>query len=272
MTSPKPFIQILKKELSARIDANGNYSLRAFARDAGLSASQISQILNGKRGLSGKSALIIGQNLGLNSLERDVLVHSAASSHSKSKKVKAESADSLKKLIKKYRQIYHSKKSEVAIANRWHHYAVLELLEHKDYRDDFAWIGKKLGLQVLVVRNIFSDLEKLGWIRQVSGRFVASHSHSETSSDEPSLDLRQLHLSFLKKAEQSLQTDRVSEREFLNMTLAFPKNKIPEAKDFVRRFQAEFAEKFYDENEQKDSVYQLSVQFFRLDKKDVTYE
>ncbi len=268
MSLQKPFVQILKKELHARIDANNRYSLRAFARDAGLSVSQISQILNGKRGLSSKSASMIGKNLGLSQLDRDILICSAEASHSRSVKAKEKSVESLKKLTKKYRQIYQSKKSEVAITDHWHYYALLELLEHKDYRDDFLWIGKKLGLSVLMVKKIFSDLENLGWIHQVAGRFKAQHNQSETSTDEPSVPLRNLHSSFLKRANQSLQLDRVSDREFLNMTLAFPKDKLSEAKGFIRCFQKEFAEKFYDENEVKDSVYQLSVQFFRLDKKD----
>ncbi|MGZ3775939.1 MAG: DUF4423 domain-containing protein, partial [Bdellovibrio sp.] len=65
----------------------------------------------------------------------------------------------------------------------------------------------------------------------------------------------------------AIQEQAVQQREFLNMTLAFNAEKTKEAKQALRKFQQEFAEKFYDENKNKDSVYQLSIQFFRLDKK-----
>ena len=45
----------------------------------------------------------------------------------------------------------------------------------------------------------------------------------------------------------------------------FSEKQMQEAKEYVRAFQKSFAEKFYSETKSKDSVYQLSIQLFRLD-------
>jgi uncharacterized protein (TIGR02147 family) len=81
----------------------------------------------------------------------------------------------------------------------------------------------------------------------------------------PSNAIKKHHDEMLKKAEESLYTDDISQREFLNMTLAFSKKQMKEAKMAIRLFQEDFAKKFYSKESQKDSVYQLSVQLFRLD-------
>ena len=262
------YVKILLREFRSRADRNSLYSLRAFARDAGLSAAQTSQILAGKKGISAKAALKVSENLGLSLQERDLVVASATVTHSRSKKSQALAAVSLRKLTAKHREIKRSKNNELAVANKWLHYAFLELLEHKNASSDIHWLAKKLGVSSTLIKSIVRDLIGLGWINETQGRFQSNHLESDTTSDEPSRVIRELHQSFLNKAEQSLQLDPVTQREFINMTFAFSQTKLADAKEELRRFQLEFAEKFYDTLDAKDSVYQLSIQFFRLDKKD----
>jgi uncharacterized protein (TIGR02147 family) len=143
--------------------------------------------------------------------------------------------------------------------------AILELMELNDCEHTDSWFAKKLRLKKIVVSNALERLENIGWIVFDNGIYKATFNSSTTSFDVPSNAIKKHHDEMLKKAEESLYTDDISQREFLNMTLAFSKKQMKEAKMVIRLFQEDFAKKFYSKESQKDSVYQLSVQLFRLD-------
>ena len=56
---------VLRTELDRRRAANPRYSLRSFARDLSVDHSTLSQILRGKRRLTGRSVRAFGRRLGL---------------------------------------------------------------------------------------------------------------------------------------------------------------------------------------------------------------
>ena len=69
----------------------------------------------------------------------------------------------------------------------------------------------------------------------------------------------------LNLANISLTTVPVDKREFGSMTLAFNSKRIEEAICLIRKFQEDFSVIF--EDDEKDEVYKLNVQFFPLSKK-----
>lgn len=76
--------QILKNELTRRCGNNALYSLRAFARDIGVSPSQLTEVLGGKHGLSGRKAKTVSQNLGFNKEETNFFVDLVEATHGRS--------------------------------------------------------------------------------------------------------------------------------------------------------------------------------------------
>jgi hypothetical protein len=62
---------LLKRELESRCGRNPRYSLRAFAKDLGLSAPRLSHVLNGRFGLSRAAAEAIADKLGLVGVEAE---------------------------------------------------------------------------------------------------------------------------------------------------------------------------------------------------------
>lgn len=67
----------LRDELLSRIRLNPRYSQRAFARDLGVSAGELSEAMRGKRSMSRRSLLSIAGSLGLNETETRHLFHLA---------------------------------------------------------------------------------------------------------------------------------------------------------------------------------------------------
>ncbi|MBX2987531.1 MAG: hypothetical protein KF802_06510 [Bdellovibrionaceae bacterium] len=86
--------QILEIEFQRRVKKNPRYSLRAYARDLGLSASKMSEIMRGLRGMSGRAALRIAERIALPPEEsrRFVLMVEVAHARSASAREKARHA------------------------------------------------------------------------------------------------------------------------------------------------------------------------------------
>ena len=57
--------EILSDALNERISINPGYSLRAFARDLGISPQLLSNVINGKRGMSADLATRIAGKINL---------------------------------------------------------------------------------------------------------------------------------------------------------------------------------------------------------------
>lgn len=266
------YIDILNEQLEARSARNSSYSLRAFARDLDLNPSRLSQILSKKKGLSEKGAIELAEKLGLTEREKEFFILSANAQHARSLKAKNEASSSLDEKLRPEVNKKSFDLHEFELAHNWYHMAILELVELKDCQHTVEWFAKKLKLKKLIVKNAIERLEKIGWLILEDGAYRASFQESETTNDIPSASIKKFHSEMLEKAEQSLTLDNVQDREFSNMTLAFSQNQMKEAKEAIRLFQKEFADKFYPKSEDKDSVYQLSVQLFRLDSNLTTME
>src|SRR3954468_21048338 len=66
--------RFLKAQLLGRVSRNPSYSVRASARDLGISHSYLSQILNQRRELSLRQALLLSDALNLAKEERQQLI------------------------------------------------------------------------------------------------------------------------------------------------------------------------------------------------------
>jgi uncharacterized protein (TIGR02147 family) len=259
------YIDILKQQLEIRTAKNSNYSLRAFARDLDLNPSRLSEILGQKKGLSMAAAEALAERLGLSKDEREFFLLSVTAQHSRSLKNKTEAENTLNKKLTPEKKIKQLEQLDIEQAYNWYHTAILELTELKDCQHSVEWFAKKLKLKKVIIKNALERLEKIGWIKCDDGIYKSTYTESETTFDVPSSTIRKYHEEVLKKAEHSLMTDDLKEREFLNMTLAFSQDQMTEAKEAIRLFQKDFADKFYPKEKDKDSVYQLSVHLFRLD-------
>ena len=61
----KDYKEIMRNEFLKRRNKDFNYSQKNFAKDIGIGAAQLNQILNGSRGLSKINAYSVGRLLGL---------------------------------------------------------------------------------------------------------------------------------------------------------------------------------------------------------------
>lgn len=256
----------LQNELENRLRQNPSYSLRAFAKDLQVSPSWLSDFLKNKKGLSEKKALEIAARLNLNPKELDLFILSTKASHSRSSKEKNKASLEIKNKSDSFRSFVKVKKNQQTLLNTWYSQAILELTELEDCGHTISWFTKKLGLPHLLVESTIQKLIEHQLLEFKYNKYKAIYHATQSTVDIPSDDIKYYHKDVLEMAKSSIFTDSAKDREINNMTLSFTKSKMTEAKLFIRQFQYDFAEKFYNETDPKDSVYQLSVQFFRLDK------
>ncbi len=260
---------ILRNEFERRVTRNKSYSLRAYARDLGFSPAALSSVLNLKKGLSEKKASEITARLGLSKKEKEFFVLSVISQHSRSSLKRKNALEKVKQERLRQARISKIESGDFASLQSWYSLALLEMMELPSCTHKLEWFAKKLALNSIIVKGALERLAKAGLVSFKNGKYRPLTTESVTEVDVPSQAIKKFHAELLKKAEAALFFDPVLEREFLNMTVAFPSTEIEEAKQVIREFQEAFAQRFYhDTLHKKDSVYQLSLQFFRIDKKE----
>ena len=133
-----------EREIQIRTVRNPGYSLRAFARDIGLAAPKLSQILSGTCGLSKTSALKVAKKLKLNEAETEYFVALVEVEHNRSKRGKIQAQQRLATIESS--SINELDLERFRIIADWYHFSLLELTEVQGFQSDIPWIAKRLGI------------------------------------------------------------------------------------------------------------------------------
>ena len=266
MTTETNYRFILKNEFEKRCSRNPNYSLRAFARDLTLSPSRLSEAMNSKRGISKKAAIKICEKLGFNEIETTLFTTLVESEHSRSPRLRIEAEKKLTHLNKK--PLYKTLQMDVfRLISDWYHYAILELTEIEAFRNDVNWISNKLNISKIEAELAIKRMKRLGLIVEENSSLKPSENFTASPSGVPSEYIKKFHEQVLDKAKKALYLQDLEERDFSSLSFSIDTAKLSEAKRLLKKFRREFAE-LMTSSGKKDSVYNLSIQFFRLDNKE----
>lgn len=254
---------LLNEEFEKRKDLNSAYSLRAFARDLGISAPRLSQVLKQKHGLSLEAASKIAEKLKLNSETKQWFCDSVGSIHARGFNERV----NFKEKIKQYKTVAKSY-SELQleyfkVISDWYHFAILELTYLKDFKNDFRWIALTLEISEEEVFAAIERMKNLDLIREENGKLVDVFKFLATPSDTPSLSLKKFNTQLMKKAMEAMYEQEVHNREYSSNIFAINKEQLPEFKDHIRNFRRELEGKAASTKE-KNAVYCLGIQLFEL--------
>ena len=261
------FKTLLTRELEQRMTRNPRYSLRAFAKDMKMAPALLSDILNGKCGLSRTSATKIAQKLGLTKVETEVFCDLVESKHARSKTSREQASLRLKEratqgIVLKFLTL---DQETFSLLSDWYHLAILELMKIAQFKSDPQWIAKRLELSVHQVKLALMRMESLGVIEKKNGELVATSAHFHTPDGVPSQALKLHHEQFLKKANEALYTQSLEERDFRGLTIKCNKKNVEKVRAKLKKVLNELDAELSDDPN-GDEVYQLSVQFFCLTK------
>lgn len=266
MSTNKAFhIQSLADEYNRRSQANPHYSLRSFARDLDVAVSWLSDFLAEKKGLSAETAERLAATLGLSPTESKLFLLSTKAYHSRSTTERAEAMKELKALKKS--DAYKMRPQDFASIGTWYHQAILELTELEEFNHHEFEIAERLRLPLQTIRRALQELQDAGVLEIKNGKMKAQFPETESSADLPSAAIRKYHEQILQKGLKALHEQPIDQREYTSVTFAFEADRVVEAKKALRKFHKQFTDEFYSNSKNKDSVYQLSFQFFRIDQK-----
>lgn len=269
MFNEKNYLDILKRQLEERCTANPRYSLRALARDLKMSSGRLSSILNSKLGLSEASAKDIAKKLGFSKEETDYFCNLVVLSDGRSKIKRTIAASQIAHLQEsRSSEMINFQLESFRIISDWYHFAIMELTTLKDFKYDVNWIAKRLGISKYETENAIGRLKKLGLLEEKKGHLVQTQVNLATPSEIPSESLKAFHAQVLRKAAEALALQAPSERDITNLTVAIDSRDLPEFKERIRKFRREFNRSVETRQTERDEVYMLAIQFFRLTEKE----
>jgi uncharacterized protein (TIGR02147 family) len=254
---------LLDEELERRKQLNEAYSLRAFARDLGISAPRLSLILNKKEGISVEVAIDLAQKLKLTEKKKEWFCSSVGSLHARS----FNERNNFKQKVQKYKdeaKIFSELHLEYfKVIADWYHFAILELTYLADFQNNSSWMAEMLGISMEEVDVALDRLKKLDLIIEKDGKLVDAFKFLATPNDVPSGSLKKFNTQLMKKAMEALYERDVLEREISSNILSIRKDQLPKFKEKLRDFRRELDHEASQQKE-KDAVYCLSMQFYEL--------
>lgn len=258
---------LLKQELIQRQEKNAHYSMRAFARDLEVDPGQLSNVIQGKKNISLVNAAKLARKLTDHPVRAQLFYHSVEFSLAKSDVIK----DDLKKKIQRLSSLkperdVNIEDEEFETISQWYHLPLIQLglKQTIGAKDASAYLGIGLG----EAKQALERLARLGFMEK-SGQLFRRLKSLTSTTDIPSLAIRQFHLQMMEKARQALFRQPIQKRYFSSVTLRVPQSRIDEYKKIIDEAEdrlVELSKKY--ENEKSNEVYHFSSQLFSLKQKD----
>lgn len=256
-TTVKDFRDLLKAELSRRIDKNPRYSLRAFARDLNMGSARLSEVLNARAGISEKRALEIAEILDLDESTKEKFLSLVISQHSRSRLKRSIAQERVE--TQNTKTINHDLFQTIS---DWKHFAILETLRLKKSKGSSSEVAKILGLGVVEVRLAIERLERVGIVEKKRSRYYPNPNFIRVPSHSGSEGIRNYHKQILTKALESIDSQSPARRDLGSSVFAIDSSKIPELKKRIAEFRKSIVQ--LAQSSKEDRVYAFSTQLFDL--------
>lgn len=254
----------LRRELDRRLGTNPRYSMRAFARQLGMSPGELSEVLREKRPISSRACQKVARALDLSPAEfKHLLVLATTTGHSNTR-----AGDPLPlKSALATAQIYRLNEDRFRLVSDWWCLAILNLLD----LDEIKWTGpdiaERFGISILQAQSAMERLERLQLVKKLYGdRAVPTNDFVEHLSDVSSEAIRRYHRSLLEKAIEALDTHDREQRDITGIGFAIDRRELKAIAHEISEFQDQLIAKYGRKRRGRkfDSVYQFETALFRL--------
>jgi uncharacterized protein (TIGR02147 family) len=258
---PTHFTELMKSTFQERALKNPSYSLRAFARDLGMTSGNLSDVLNLKVGISQEKAQLIAAKLLLPIEDQELFLKlveiSSATNSAETEKLKNELLQFDSSYLKINDDYYH-------VLTEWFYFALVELVRVTDFINDDEWIARRLNISTEDVRPAIERLKRVELLNEDNGKLTQTYDYFVSPSGTPSTIARKFHKQILSKAITAIEEQEIEERDYTSGFLRVRKNDLPMISEKIKNFRRSLAAEI-ESGENHDSVYAFSIQFFRGD-------
>jgi uncharacterized protein (TIGR02147 family) len=167
---------------------------------------------------------------------------------------------------RRFRKAHHITRDHFEYLGKWYYAAIREMVTLPDFRDDPAWIAKRLkpSISKAEAEAAIEVLLKLGFIEYNDDkRLVTTDEGVRTDDEVKSLAAANFHREMIKRAHEALSICGAKNRNISSLTVAMSKDNFKKLKDRIHEFRKEVLALLEDGSD-PDDVYQLNLQLFSL--------
>lgn len=256
---------ILKQSYQDRSTANPGYSIRSFARDLGTAPSSLSEILNGKKGISPKRSYELAQKLKLPDWQAQLFCDLVAVEHAKSPRVRAEAKERLEGRLQE-NQLHILNQNTMRALTSWIDLAVLELTYMKDFESNPQWIARKLDIEEDLAKNSVLRLRNAGLLKIDSQSGVWQDASPLLSSTDgvPDEAIRLFHHTVLNLALKKMESRNVHSRTVKSVIFSISESNRQRARKILDEAISKIVALADEKHQERSDVMCFSTQLFSL--------
>ncbi|MBY0416108.1 MAG: TIGR02147 family protein [Bdellovibrionales bacterium] len=216
----------LKAVFAEKCNLNPSYSLRAFAGHIKISPSMLSDVLKGKKHLSGDMALSISQKLNLKTKEKDYFYNLVLLETAKNFDLKAILEKKINRLRPK-KTITQMELEVFRVISDPAHVTLLEMAAIKNIKLTLSLAAAAAGVTEFEAETIFDRLMRLNLvIKNDLGHYEKTCEEIIVTSHDSNTALRSFHTKMLEKATLALENQTNDEKFVGSETIAFSSEKL----------------------------------------------
>ncbi|MBL7688021.1 MAG: TIGR02147 family protein [Bdellovibrionaceae bacterium] len=266
--------KFLKRFFDGKLKKNPRYSLRAFARDLGVSPSYLTHLLRGSRKLSLEKAEVIADRLGLRGEGRGRFIrHAAAESGVRlgaRKVLDPLLSESIgRRDISPLSDFQSLTVEEFQSICDWQSLAVLEWMGCSETEKDIASIGRAFSMSQTEVIDTLSRLKELKLLVETPRGWTKRSMKLAIPTINSRRPIRQFHRSVVGHALAVMETELADSdfqrRIVLSSTVAVNPDSIEVAKSRIGQFVGELTQSL--SAGPCSEVYMVSIQLVPLSKR-----
>lgn len=258
------YSKYLKALLFERQSLNKAYSLRAMAQNIGVSASTLSDVINGRKNFSEEMAQTVASKLKLSGRKTKYFMALVQYETTKNEELKLLLLNQLRVLNPKLREHFDFNMDQFRFMSDWYHMAILEMtyLPQQSFKPED--LAKSLGITETQAKEALVLLQRLELLEPTdSGSYQKTKKQFKFQSSTANLALRKFYHQMLGKAQESLHTQTPQEKMIGTETLPLNVEDLPAAKDIIEFCFQQMLE-LSKRSQNRTHVYHLGIQFFQL--------
>lgn len=254
----------IRTEYTRRRERNPSYSLRSFARDLDVSASQLSEVMNQKKNMSRKMAQKIANQIGLRPEEAELFILSTEIESESSIRPGEQSWQAWlekNRIQKELGRPVNLDETRFKLISELRPHVLFATFGLKNFRLNYTWLSTLLGVFQSQLRDLFKRLEAIGaiqWTPKGEPELLAERFSS--TEGVPSQSIRQYHRSTLQHAIECLDKVPVHERDVRSMIFAVRQSDFESIQKDIIDFQKQLYLK-YGKNPEADRIYGIQSQW-----------
>ncbi len=147
------------------------------------------------------------------------------------------------------------------------HYIIIEALKLNNIEPTLEGLNQVLDYSKIEIKDAVSRLINLNLIKTIEGNLFVDEYVLKIGGNVSSMALRKHHSIVINKALDSINTQNIKERTLSSLAVAIPEGLIPEVFEKINDFRQEINSFIRNhDNQEKDGIYCLSAQFFKVSK------